>query len=247
MTGGGAGIGAAIASAFYEIGAKVYICDINASFVDQMKKKHPNMHGEVLDVCIQRHVDRIMEDAEDILGGLDLLVTNASIAGPTARLENIDPDEWEQTIATNLNSQFLFIRKAIPLLKKSSENPSIIAMASVAGRMGYSLRTAYSTSKWAVIGLMKSLANELGPFGVRVNAILPGAVEGERMEHVLEARAAAYDVSVDEMREQFLQKISLRRLVCVEDVAAVALFLASPAGRNITGQAINVDGNVEYL
>jgi NAD(P)-dependent dehydrogenase (short-subunit alcohol dehydrogenase family) len=133
------------------------------------------------------------------------------------------------------------------MLKQSSANPCVLAMSSVAGRLGYALRTPYASTKWGVIGLTKSLAIELGPHGVRVNAILPGTVEGERMDGVIAARAAAAGVSVDEMRGEYLRKISLRRMVTADDVAAMALFLCSPAARNITGQAISVDGNMEYL
>ena len=120
-------------------------------------------------------------------------------------------------------------------------------MGSVAGRMGYAFRTPYASTKWAIVGLMKSLAIELGPHGVRVNAILPGTVEGDRMTAVISARAAATGVSVETMREHYINKISLRRMVTAEDVAAMALFMCSPAARNLTGQAISVDGNVEYL
>lgn len=247
ITGGAAGIGAVIAKAFYEVDAHVYICDINASAVDRMKLEYPGMHGGVVDVSIKQHVDRIMDEAISLLGGVDVLVNNAGIAGPTGSIEALDTDAWEQTISTNLNSQYYFLSKAVPLLKKSNQNPHIIAMSSVAGRLGYPFRTPYASTKWAIVGLMKSLANELGPHNIRVNAILPGVVAGERMDRVIDARAKTLDISVESMREQYLEKISLRRMVTMEDVAAMALFLSSRAAVNITGQAISVDGNVEYL
>ncbi len=150
-------------------------------------------------------------------------------------------------MAVNLHSQFYFAQRAIPLLKRSQANPCLIAMSSVAGRLGYPFRTPYASTKWAIVGLMKSLAIELGPHGVRVNAILPGTVEGERMNSVIGARAATAGVSVEAMRAEYLQKISLRRMVTLDDVAAMALFLCSSAARNLTGQAISVDGNMEYL
>ena len=133
------------------------------------------------------------------------------------------------------------------MLSASTHNPSLIAMSSVAGRLGYAYRTPYAATKWAIVGLMKSLAIELGPSGVRVNAILPGTVEGARMDGVIGARAAATGVSFDAMRADYLGRISLRRMVTLDDVAAMALFLASPAARNVTGQAISVDGNLEHL
>lgn len=247
ITGGAAGIGAVIAKAFHEVGAHIYICDINASAVEYMKREYPGMHGGVADVGIKQQVDRVMDEALALLGGLDVLVNNAGIAGPTGNIEDLETEAWEQTVSTNLNSQYYFLSKAVPYLKKSARNPHIIAMSSVAGRLGYPFRTPYASTKWAIVGLMKSLASELGPDNIRVNAILPGVVAGERMDRVIDARAKTLDISFESMREQYLEKISLRRMVTMEDVAAMALFLSSQAATNITGQAISVDGNVEYL
>jgi NAD(P)-dependent dehydrogenase (short-subunit alcohol dehydrogenase family) len=247
ISGAAAGIGAAIAQAFLDVGANVYICDVDPAAIDRAKTAHPQLHVGVADVSDISQVDRIIDDARGQLGGLDLLINNAGIAGPTGAVEDLDPAAWERTIATNLNSQFYFLRKAVPLLKETSANPGIIAMASVAGRLGYAFRTPYAASKWAIVGMVKSLAIELGPNNVRVNAILPGVVEGERMDRVISARAKSLGISFDQMKDEYLQKISLRRMVTVHDVAAMALFLASPAGQNISGQAIGVDGNVEYL
>jgi NAD(P)-dependent dehydrogenase (short-subunit alcohol dehydrogenase family) len=247
ISGAAAGIGAAIAQAFLDVGANVYICDVDPAAIDRAKTAHPQLHVGVADVSDIAQVDRIIDDARAKLGGLDLLINNAGIAGPTGAVEDLDPAQWERTIATNLNSQFYFLRKAVPLLKETSANPGIIAMASVAGRLGYAFRTPYAASKWAIVGMVKSLAIELGPNNVRVNAILPGVVEGERMDRVISARAESLGIGFDQMKGEYLEKISLRRMVTVHDVAAMALFLASPAGQNISGQAISVDGNVEYL
>lgn len=247
ITGGAAGIGAVIAKAFHEVDARVYICDIDATAVERMLRQYPGMHGGVVDVGIKQQVDRVMDEAIALLGGVDVLVNNAGIAGPTGSIEALDAQAWEQTVSTNLNSQYYFLSKAVPHLKQSAQNPHIIAMSSVAGRLGYPFRTPYASTKWAIVGLMKSLAGELGPHNIRVNAILPGVVAGERMDRVIDARAKALDLSFESMREQYLEKISLRRMVTMEDVAAMALFLSSRAAGNITGQAISVDGNVEYL
>jgi NAD(P)-dependent dehydrogenase (short-subunit alcohol dehydrogenase family) len=247
ITGGAAGIGAVIAKAFHEIEAQVYICDINADALERMKLEHPGMHGGLADVGIRRHVDRIMDEAISLLGGLDVLVNNAGIAGPTGNIEDLTPEAWETTVSTNLNSQYYVLRKAVPFLKQSKHSPHIIAMSSVAGRLGYPFRTPYASTKWAIIGLMKSLAGELGPDNIRVNAILPGVVAGERMDRVIDARAQTLGIEFEAMRDQYLDKISLRRMVTMEDVAAMALFLSSQAAMNISGQAISVDGNVEYL
>lgn len=247
ISGAASGIGAAIAEAFLEADARVYICDVDPVAIDIAKQRHPRLHTGVADVSDQAQVDRIFPDVQAKLGGLDILINNAGIAGPTGNVESIEPDQWERTISTNLNSQFYFLRKAVPLLKETSDSPTILAMSSVAGRLGYAFRTPYAATKWAIVGLVKSLAVELGPSNIRVNAILPGVVEGERMDRVISARAASLGISFEAMKEEYLRKISLRRMVTVDDIAAMCLFLASPAGQNITGQAISVDGNVEYL
>jgi NAD(P)-dependent dehydrogenase (short-subunit alcohol dehydrogenase family) len=247
VSGGAAGIGAAIAEAFLQAQAAVYICDVDASAIDKAKAQHPALQVGVADVADREQVDRVIDDACSKLGGLDLLVNNAGIAGPTAAVEDIDPVQWENTISTNLNSQFYFLRKAVPFLKSTSDCPGIIAISSVAGRLGYPFRTPYAATKWAIVGLVKSLAIELGPNNISVNAILPGVVEGERMNRVIAARAEALGITFDAMKDEYLKKISLRRMVTVDDIAAMSLFLASPAGRNISGQAISIDGNLEYL
>ncbi|MES2610052.1 MAG: SDR family oxidoreductase [Pseudomonadota bacterium] len=247
VTAGANGIGAAVARAFSEAGARVHVCDIDRSAVDRLVTAVPGITASVVDASVERDVDLVFEDMLGSIGGLDVLVNNAGIAGPTGPIEDISASQWERTMDVNLNSQFLFARRAVPLLRQSGKNPGIVAMSSVAGRLGYAFRTPYASTKWGVVGLMKSLAIELGPAGVRVNAILPGTVEGERMDGVIAARASTTGVSVDAMREEYLRKISLRRMVTPQDVAATALFLSSPAARNITGQAISVDGNLEYL
>lgn len=247
VSGAATGIGAAIAQAFLEVDAHVYICDIDQAAINKMKAEQPQLHAGVADVANRDQVDSIVDDARAKLGGLDILVNNAGIAGPTGAVEYVDPEQWEQTVSTNLNSQYYFLRKAVPILKETSTSPSIIAMSSVAGRLGYPFRTPYAATKWAIVGLVKSLAIELGPNNIRVNAILPGVVEGERMNRVISARAKALGIGFDEMKEAYLQKISLRRMVTVYDIAAMALFLASPAAKNISGQAISVDGDHQYL
>jgi len=247
VTAGASGIGAVIARAFHEAGAHVHICDIDRSALDRFATDSPGISSSTADASIAGDVDLVFDDVRGTLGGLDVLVNNAGIAGPTGPVEALDPGLWERTVAVNLNSQFLFARRAVPMLKDSRADPCIVAMSSVAGRLGYALRTPYAATKWAVVGLMKSLAIELGPQGVRINAILPGVVEGERINGVIAARAAATGVSLDAMRDDYIRKTSLRRMVTAEDVAALALFMCSPAARNITGQAVSVDANTEYL
>jgi NAD(P)-dependent dehydrogenase (short-subunit alcohol dehydrogenase family) len=247
VSGGAAGIGAAIAEAFLQVDATVYVCDVDPCAIDRAKTLHPRLMAGVADVSDREQVDAVIDDAHARLGGLDILINNAGIAGPTGPVEDLDPAQWDNTVATNLNSQYYFLRKAVPVLKATSDCASIIAMSSVAGRLGYPFRTPYAATKWAIVGLVKSLAIELGPSNISVNAILPGVVEGERMNRVISARAEALGISFEAMREEYLKKISLRRMVTVDDIAAMTLFLASPAGRNISGQAIGIDGNLEYL
>jgi NAD(P)-dependent dehydrogenase (short-subunit alcohol dehydrogenase family) len=246
VTAGASGIGAAVARAFHETGAHVHVCDIDRGALDRLNSAAPGITASVADAAVAGDVDLVFDDVRGALGGLDVLVNNAGIAGPTGPIETIDAAGWERTIAVNLNSQYYFARRAVPMLRDSA-HPSLISMSSVAGRLGYAFRTPYASTKWAIVGMMKSLAIELGPSGIRVNAILPGTVEGDRMSGVIAARAAVAGVSETAMREEYLRKISLRRMVTADDVAAMALFLCSPAARNLTGQAISVDGNVEYL
>jgi NAD(P)-dependent dehydrogenase (short-subunit alcohol dehydrogenase family) len=247
VTAGANGIGAVVARAFHEAGARVHVCDIDRAALDRIGTELPGITGSMADAAVAGDVDLVFDDVRGALGGLDVVVSNAGIAGPTGAIEDIDAAGWERTIAVNLNSQYYVARRAVPLLKASPVGGSLIAMGSVAGRLGYAWRTPYAASKWAVVGLMKSLAIELGPHDVRVNAILPGTVEGERMNAVIAARAATLGLDVEATREQYLKKISLRRMVTAADVAAMALFLCSPAARNVSGQAISVDGNIEYL
>ncbi len=247
VTAGARGIGCAIARAFHQAGARVHVCDIDRQALARLADALPGVTSTVADASIADDVDRVFDDLRSALGGLDVLVSNAGIAGPTAAIEDIEPTDWQRTIAVNLDSQYHFARRAVPLLKRSPSDPCLIAMGSVAGRLGYAYRTPYAATKWAIVGLTKSLAIELGPHGIRVNAILPGTVDGERMHGVIAARAAVEGIAVDAMRRRFVERISLRRMVTADDVAAMALFLASPAARNVTGQAISVDGNLESL
>ena len=246
VTAGASGIGAAIAEGFLDAGARVHICDVDADGLRQFCERHYNATGTIADVSDKAAVETLFAEATAELGGLDVLVNNAGIAGPTGPVEEMDPDAWQRTIDIDLVGQFLTTRLAVPLLRKS-ENGAIINISSVAGRLGYALRTPYAAAKWGVVGYTASLAKELGPDGIRVNAILPGVVRGKRIEAVIQSRADAVGVPYAEMEKQYLQMVSLRRMVEPEDIAAMALFLCSCAGGNISGQALSVCGNVENL
>ena len=180
------------------------------------------------------------------LGGLDALVNNAGVAGPTGGVEEIRPEDWRRTIDICLTGQFLCAHHGVPMLKAAGGG-AIVNLSSSAGRFGYAFRTPYSAAKWGVIGLTQSLAKELGPHNIRVNAVLPGIVEGPRMTRVIEARAKQMDVSYEAMEKTYLDRVSLRRMVTAGDVAASVAYLLSPAGRNLSGLSLAVDGNVETL
>jgi NAD(P)-dependent dehydrogenase (short-subunit alcohol dehydrogenase family) len=246
VTAGAAGIGKAFAETFAEAGAKVFVCDIDGKALDAFRAARPEIGGGITDVADPRQVDGLFDAAKGFLGGLDVLINNAGIAGPTARVEDIAVADWERTIAIDLNGMFYCTRLAVPLLKEAGGG-SIINLSSVAGRLGFPLRTPYSAAKWAVVGFTKSLAIELGPANIRVNAIQPGIVEGERIERVISAKSEALGTSYQEVQRQMVSKVSLRRMVSPYDIANMALFLATDAGRNISGQAMSVCGNVETL
>ncbi len=191
-------------------------------------------------------MDLLFEEALAHLGGLDVLINNAGIAGPTAAVEDVTPEEWDRTMAININGQFYCARRAVPLIKAAGGG-SIINMASSAGILGYPMRSPYAASKWAVIGLTKTLAMELGEFDIRVNAICPNAVEGPRMDAVITAEAQAKDISEKEVYERLVEGTSMRTFVSTDDVANLVLFLCSAAGNKISGQALSVDGHTETL
>lgn len=183
-----------------------------------------------------------MAEAAETLGGLDVLVNNAGIAGPTASVADLDLAAWESVLRVNLTGTFLVTQAAIPHLKRSGA-ASIIVMSSLAGRFGYPNRSPYATTKWGLIGLTKTLSRELGAFGIRVNALLPGAVQGARIRQVLAGRAAASGRTVDQEQAAALANQSIARFVEPAEIAAMALFLASDAARSISGQAISIDGD----
>jgi NAD(P)-dependent dehydrogenase (short-subunit alcohol dehydrogenase family) len=246
VTAGASGIGRSIVESFVKAGAKVHSCDVDAASLDSLKAAFPGVTTSLADVASAVDVDRLFAEAAKNFGGLDVLVNNAGIAGPTGLVEEITPADWDRTLAVNITGQFLCVRHAVPMLKTAGGG-SIINISSVAGRLGYPFRTPYAASKWAVVGFTKSLAMELGEHDIRVNAIQPGIVAGPRIERVFEARAKSQGKTVAEVKQKYLEQISLRKLVTPEDVAAMVMFLCSDAGRNITGQALSVCGNVEGL
>ena len=243
VTAGAAGIGRAIAQTFLDHGARVHVCDVDEKALAQVPKPITWSKTDVADAA---QVEKLFEDVKRILGGLDVLVNNAGIAGPTAKVEDIEPKDWERCIAVDVNGMFYCTRKGMPMIKAAGGG-SIINLSSAAGRLAFPMRTPYSFAKFGVVGFTESLAAEAGPDNVRVNCIQPGVVEGERIERVIAAKAKQLHVSENEIRNKMLEGVSMRTTVTAQDIANTALFLATEPGKHISGQAISVCGGARYL
>src|SRR5579863_1652972 len=242
VTAGASGIGREIARTFAANGAKVFVSDIDAKALEALSKEIKGVMTKTCDNSKRSDVEALIPAAVDALGGLDVLVNNAGISGLTAPVEAIDPDKWEAVMNVNMNGTFNVTRLAIPHLKKSAAG-NIIIMSSLGGRFGYPNRSPYCTSKWGLIGFAKTLALELGAFNIRANAIAPGAVGGERIEHVLEGRAKTEGKTLEQEKEAAMSVQALKRFVDPKDIAALCLFLASDAGKSISGQVIPIDND----
>ena len=246
VTAAAAGIGRATLETLVAAGARAYVCDVDRAGLDDLQAALPEVGAMVADVADPAAVDQLLETALGALGGLDILINNAGIAGPTAPIEEIEPEDWARTLDINLKGQYLCARRAVPAIKAAGGG-SIVNLSSAAGRFGFPLRTPYAASKWAVVGLSKSLAIELGSAQIRVNAICPGAVEGDRIDRVIAAKAEALGITFEAMRDDLVQKASMQRMISAQDIANMILFLCSDAGRLVSGQVIGVDGHAEYL
>ncbi|MEX3010469.1 SDR family oxidoreductase [Hoeflea sp. TYP-13] len=238
VTAAGSGIGKHITKKLRERGDVVFGCDIQEELLDGA--------GVQADVSDEASVDNMMAAALDQLGGIDLLVNVAGVAGPTGGVEELILDDWRRCLAVTLDGSFLCSRKAVPHMKRQGAG-LIVNFSSTAGMFGYPGRSPYATAKWGIIGFTKSLAMELGPHGIRANAICPGAVSGDRMDRVIASEAEASGRRPEEIQEIYERSTSLRGFVSADDVANMVLFLASPGGAMISGQAIAVDGHTEYL
>jgi NAD(P)-dependent dehydrogenase (short-subunit alcohol dehydrogenase family) len=246
VTAGGSGIGRVTAKAFAEAGARVFICDTDRSVLERTLTEVPGLAGTVADVSDEGEVAELFAAAFAHLGGLDVLVNMAGTAGPTASLENVSLADWRRCLAVNLDGAFLCAKAAIPHLKRNA-TASIVNMSSNAGLFGFPRRSPYAAAKWAIRGLTRTLAQELGPSGIRVNCICPGAVEGDRIDRVIAAEALKTNRSPDEVRAQYMSRSSLRQMIKPDDIAAMILFLTSPQGARISGQEIAIDGHTETL
>jgi NAD(P)-dependent dehydrogenase (short-subunit alcohol dehydrogenase family) len=246
ITAGADGLGLEMTRLFHRAGADVMICDINEARLADAGSEMPGLRTAIADVADEASVAALFQAVRDQLGGLDILVNNAGIAGPTGHVETLSKADWDRTLAVNITGQFLCARLAVPLLKQSKAGV-MINLSSAAGHLGFPGRSAYAASKWAVVGFTKTLALELGAHGIRVNAILPGAVEGPRIRAVIDAKARALGRPVEEIAGQYENQAALGRMVTARDIANMVLFNASEAAGNISGQAIAIDGFTQKL
>ncbi len=244
VTAGASGIGKSIAGAFLAAGDDVYVCDINADALNSTAAELKGLKTGLCNIGERGQVETMVAEAAKGLGGIDVLVNNAGVSGPTAAVRDVDPDLWEQVLKVNLTGTFNVTKAAIPHLIASG-NGVIIVMSSAAGRFGYPNRSPYATTKWGLIGFTKTLSMELGEHNIRANAILPGAVDGDRIQRVFQERALAAGKNVDESKSIAMANQSLKYLVDPEGIAALAVFLASDAARSISGQTFPIDGDMQ--
>jgi len=240
VTAGASGIGQVTANAFLEAGARVFVCDIDTRALQAYQAEQPRALIAETDVADGAAVDRLFGQVSEAFSGIDFLINNAGIAGPSALVEDCKPADWARTLAVNLDSAYLCGRRAMPMLK-AQRFGGIVNMSSAAGLYGFARRSPYVAAKWAIIGLTKTLALEAGSYGVRCNAICPGSVEGERMDRVIRADAITTGRSEDSLRADAVRDTAMKTFVSPQDVASLTLYLCSEAGRRITGQAIPVD------
>lgn len=246
VTAGANGIGLEIARTFVREGARVHVCDVDEPALARLAATDPAITGTVCDVSLRDQVARFFAEGLAALGGLDCFVNNAGIAGPTGKVDEIDPAAWDRCIAIDLTGQFNCVRLAVPHLRRSG-NASLMNVSSLAGRLGFALRTPYASAKWGVVGLTRSLAVELGPDNIRVNALLPGVIAGERQARVLAAKAEARGISFEDMEAIAFSYSSLKEYVTPQQLADLVAFVASPRGRMISGQALSVCGDTNML
>ncbi len=246
ITAGADGIGAVMARDFLDQGASVFVCDVSEEALARFLSEYPKASGVVCDVADESTVGEMVAAAAEAMGGLDVLVNNAGIAGPIAALVDIEPNDWRRTIEVDLNSMFYTCRHAIPHIE-AAEDGVIVNLSSVVGLVGAAGRSPYAAAKSGVIGFSRALAVELGPKGIRVNSILPGVVDGARIRRTIDQHALAAGVGANQMTEQYFAGNLLGHLVQPEEIAAMVLYLCSPAARSITGQAIRVDADHQTL
>ncbi len=240
ITAGASGIGRAMADAFDTAGYEVWVTDVDEAALAALPS---HFHGHRADASSEADVKSVFAALEQA-GGLDALCANAGIAGPTAAIEDVTLADWQKCLSVNLEGAFLAAKYAAPLMKTAGKG-AIVVTSSTAGIYGYPFRAPYAAAKWAMVGLTKTLAMELGPYGIRANVICPGSVEGPRIEGVLEREAATKGMTRDQVYEGYAAGTSMRSFIEAEDIANMAVFLASPQSRLVSGQVISVDGHTE--
>jgi NAD(P)-dependent dehydrogenase (short-subunit alcohol dehydrogenase family) len=245
ITAGAAGIGLAVARAFHEKGCRVWVCDIAEEKLAEAAAALPGLGTMRCDVSDPAQVDAFVAAAAEAMGGLDFVINNAGIAGPAAPVEEISTEDWMRTQAINVNGQFFVARATVPHLKRNGWG-AMVCMASVAGKYAFPLRSPYASSKAAVIAFARGLSVELGPYQIRVNAIAPGVVNGERIRRVFTDRAATKGITYEEMEQVALRAVSLKTAVEPEEIAEMVLYLCAPTGRAVTGQVMSICGGLEY-
>ena len=244
ITGGASGIGARLAERFADLGDHVAICDFDGDAVAEFTRIHPSIAAHVVDVSDEGSMQSFLDAMEKDWGGVDVVFANAGTGGPAARIEDISLADWRACLAVNLDGAFLTCRWAARLMR-SQGNGLIVLTSSTSGQWGHPHRAPYAAAKWGILGLMKTLAMELGPAGVRVNAICPGAVEGPRMERMLANQSHASGRDPDTIRAAYADGTSLRTWVTADDIADAAVWLASEGASKVSGQAITIDGHTE--
>jgi len=249
ISAGASGIGWATTKICVAKGALVYLCDVDPKAINKVKK-HPSYNKRIfvseIDASDETEVIDFFHKIKKKFRNLDALINNVGIAGPTGTIEKLDSSEWENTLHVNVNSHFYFTKQAIPLLKKSKTS-SIINISSGAGIMGFPLRSPYAASKWAVIGMTKTLAMELGKYKIRVNAICPGTIKGDRMKRVIRDKAKFTKIATKKIEKEFVSMASMNSWIYEDDIGKMCAFLVSKDSERISGQIIGVDGNAIRL
>ena len=249
ISAGASGIGWATAKVCLSKGAIIYLCDIDLKSLNKVKKNplyNKKLFAYECNASEEEEVAEFFSQINKKTKKIDAIINNVGIAGPTGTIEKLTSDDWEQTLKVNVISHFYFTKLAIPLLKKN-KGGSIINISSGAGIMGFPLRSPYAASKWAVIGVTKTLAMELGKFKIRVNAICPGTIKGDRMVRVIKDKAKFLKVSKKLVEKDFISMASMNCWIYEEDVGKMCSFLISKDGERISGQAIPVDGNATRM
>ena len=247
ITAGASGIGWATAKILSQRGARVFICDVDRNKINKINKdKKNNIKAYLCDVDEKNEVERFFDQIKKSIKKIDCLINNVGIAGPTGSIENLNSENWSQTLKTNVISHFLFTKNSIPMLKKN-KGGSIINISSGAGIMGFPLRSPYAASKWAIIGVTKTLAMELGKFKIRVNAICPGTIKGNRMVRVIRDKSKFLKIPKKKIEKEFISMASMNCWIYEDDIGKACSFLISNDSERISGQTIPIDGNAIRL